>query len=99
MVMQTLRIGDLAEGQKFTQPNSIRYNGMQCEVIADLKVHRGRDRVTGRERIGLGYRVLWANGNTAIVRPRNLKFSMKRPMDKKIPWEDCAWSPHPEPKS
>lgn len=100
MVMQMMRIGDLAVGQNFAQPNSIGYNDMQCEIIDNLKVHRAVDSSTNLESVGMGYRVLWANGKTAIVRPHNLKFQMKRAIDRKVTWHDCEWKPHnSEPKS
>lgn len=88
----SFKIGAICIGQNFVQfPER---NGMECEIIGELKERRGRG-PTGKLFAALSYRVHWADGKVYAVRPRNLRLKKPpvREIDTVVSWETCAWRP------
>jgi len=95
-----MKKGDIVIGQNFVH-NKV-YNGMEGEIVEDLRYRYWHIVSTGAGREGYAYKVLWANGNLYTQEPFQLR--KKKPPNKDIEltranpvsWDECLWSPEHE---
>jgi hypothetical protein len=75
-----MKIGDIAIGCNFTF-HTFR-NGMECEIIGELKDRVSRNLNSGEERVLHCYKVAWSDGSSTVQEPHFL-----RPKDEPGDWE------------
>lgn len=92
--MSKFSVGEIAVGQNFN--HDAECNGMEGEIIGELKIRTSTGRTTGIVTTELKYVIKWKDWGRGCVRPYNLR-KKKPPQIKMGDWElieiGTGWSP------
>ena len=86
-------VGEIVIGQNFiTSPNR---NGMECEIVGSLKMHKSYNRIRGAWKEAVGHEVKWSDGKITYQESHYLR--KKKPPEELSNWEEIQkltnWSP------